>query len=114
MTTEKARTEKSRLCPLCKDSGRFSELIPRQINADEAVYVCDNLNCPYPVGFSSETVAILCKELQPNNTVTQEAEPYHVQSGVTLDFDISDLQIPVLDVDPEMDEVLREFLDQQH
>jgi hypothetical protein len=38
----------------------------RQINAEEALYVCNNGNCPYPVGLSDQLVQNPVPELKPN------------------------------------------------
>lgn len=47
-------------CPVCNRSGHTTNgngvLILRQINATEAIYVCNNTECFYPVG---EEVAII-------------------------------------------------------
>ena len=39
-------------CPVCAGCGRRS-LILRQINAEEAIYVCENPACSYPVGYDA-------------------------------------------------------------
>ena len=54
------------VCPLCSEVGRSGTLVLRQINAREAVYVCNNSQCPYPVGLSDQIVQNPVPELQPN------------------------------------------------
>ena len=54
------------VCPLCTEVGRSGTLLLRQINANEAVYVCNNSQCPYPVSLSDQIVQNSVPELQPN------------------------------------------------
>lgn len=58
-------------CPVCggPDSGQRS-LILRQINAEEAVYVCENSACCYPVGYDVKVVRRPMPELlgKPKDT----------------------------------------------
>lgn len=54
------------LCPLCCEVGRSGTLVLRQINAEEAIYVCNNSQCPYPVGLSDQIIQNPVPELQPN------------------------------------------------
>ena len=60
------------VCPLCSEVGRSGTLVLRQINAEEAVYVCNNSQCPYPVGLSDQLVQNLVPELQPNADQSKE------------------------------------------
>lgn len=54
------------VCPLCTEVGRSGTLVLRQINANEAIYVCNNSQCPYPVSLSDQIVQNPVPELQPN------------------------------------------------
>ena len=60
------------VCPACCEVGRSGTLTLRQINADEAVYVCENSQCPYPVGQNDLVVHNPVPELQPNAENQQE------------------------------------------
>ena len=54
MASVPAQEEKSnkKWCPICSKSGNgHGNLVLRQINAEEAVFVCENPDCCYPVGF---------------------------------------------------------------
>lgn len=51
------------LCPLCIANGRFSNLSLRQINAKEAIFVCGNSECSYPIGEEVKTVQRIIPEL---------------------------------------------------
>ena len=64
----------SRVCPVCSTgkSGPSSTLILRQINATEAIYVCSNPNCVYPVGQEVVTVERTLREMMPDY---QESSP---------------------------------------
>lgn len=44
-----------KFCPVCDGSGGMI-LTLRQINAEEAVYVCENPACCYPVGYDAQLV----------------------------------------------------------
>jgi len=58
-----------RLCPLCgvndegKEVGDRGTLSLRQINSKEAIYVCNNPNCIYPVGEEVVVVERIVPEL---------------------------------------------------
>lgn len=46
-----------KLCPVCGELGSGqSSLMLRQINAEEAIYVCENPACCYPVGYDVKSV----------------------------------------------------------
>ena len=60
------------VCPLCSEVGRSGTLVLRQINAEEAVYVCNNSQCPYPVGLSDQLVQNPVPELQPSADQSKE------------------------------------------
>lgn len=51
-------------CPVCSEVGRTGALVLRQINAEEGIYVCNNSQCPYPVGISDNTIQISVPELR--------------------------------------------------
>ena len=55
-----------KVCPLCNANGSEQNgiLTLRQINAKEAIYVCENPNCIYPVG---EEVKIIHRVLELSN-----------------------------------------------
>lgn len=59
MANASPREEKSekKWCPICNKSnvGQRS-LVLRQINMEEAVYVCENPDCCYPVGFQVDCI----------------------------------------------------------
>ena len=57
----------SRVCPVCsKDSSKpCNTLILRQINDSEAIYVCSNPDCYYPVGQEVTVVERTIKEMVP-------------------------------------------------
>ena len=59
-------------CPLCCEVGRPGTLVLRQINAEEAVYVCNNSQCPYPVGISDSTVLNPVPELREDSSTPAE------------------------------------------
>ena len=54
------------VCPACCEVGRTGTLVLRQINAKEAIYVCNDSLCPYPVGLSDKIVENPVPELQPD------------------------------------------------
>ena len=65
-------------CPVCCEVGRPGTLVLRQINAEEAVYVCNNSQCPYPVGTSDSTVLNPVPELREDtNTHAENGKRLH-------------------------------------
>ncbi len=91
------------ICPLCRGNNRQGELRLRQINAQEAVYVCTNSHCPYPVGFNSATVH------RPVREMTQQVPK--IKEHVEINA-VSNEQ-NTLNVDTELDQLLCDFIDQQ-
>ena len=64
--------EKEDNCPVCSEFERTGKLILRNINAEEAIYVCSNSQCPYPIGLSDQVTTNLIPELQPEREAVQE------------------------------------------
>ena len=68
----------SRVCPLCSknSSDHSSTLTLRQINDSEAIYVCSNPDCHYPVGQEVVTVERKIKEMMPGfeDTISPQDE----------------------------------------
>lgn len=66
-------TTGSKPCPVCIRSGHpTSTLILRQVNATEAIYVCDHPECCYPVGEEMMAVRRIVPELVER---AEEREP---------------------------------------
>ena len=100
------------LCPLCKDLGRSGELLLRQLNTKEALYVCNNSRCPYPVGISTETISRPVRELLEQPPENVESVPQAVShEDATNDSVCVVSEPPVFDSD--MNELLLDFLNQQ-
>ncbi len=60
-----------KFCPLCSVPGSSqgsSPLSLRQINANEAIYVCNNQECLYPVGEAVEIIQNKVPELLDGET----------------------------------------------
>lgn len=57
----------SRVCPLCSKgrSDPVKTLTLRQINDSEAIYVCSNPDCVYPVGQEVTIIERKIKEMMP-------------------------------------------------
>ena len=54
-------------CPVCCEFGRTGTHVLRQINAEEAVYVCNHSQCPFPVGVSDQVIQNPVPELRTNS-----------------------------------------------
>lgn len=66
-----------RPCPLCQVLGRTGVLVLRQINIDEAIYVCTDNQCFYPVAvgtIESELVKRHISEWEEQDTIEQVLE----------------------------------------
>ena len=55
-------------CPVCNRSGRTTSLSLRQVNATEAIYVCNDPDCLYPVGEEITVITRTVPELLPAET----------------------------------------------
>ena len=118
------------VCPLCSEVGRSGTLVLRQINAEEAIYVCNNGQCPYPVGLSDQLVQNPVPELQPNADQSKEngklmgkvffcssvsfylvslgiAEKEQVESAAPAP-EVDDYEVDFL-LDPELDALMQEL-----
>lgn len=95
------------ICPLCEELGRTGKLSLKQINALEALYVCNNSKCPYPVGMSAETVHRPVKELLDPSEEKEQSVPSNEDASNML------LEVPMIQFDSELDELLQNFLDEQ-
>ena len=100
------------LCPLCKDLGRSGELFLRQLNTKEALYVCNNSRCPYPVGISTETISRPVRELLEQPPESVESVPQVVSHEEATNDSVYVVSKPLV-FDSEMNELLLDFLDQQ-
>jgi len=81
-----------------------------QINAQEAVHVCSNPVCPYPVGSNCETVYKPVKELllsKPHAKFKVEETKHNDRQAV------DNKQQQATSIDTELDELLSNFIDQQ-
>lgn len=107
---EPQKKSEADICPLCEELGRTSELFLKQINAMESLYVCNNSKCPYPVGVSTETVYRPVKELL-DQSEEKELESQTISAGEDDPSVIS--EVPVIQFDSELSELLLNFLDNQ-
>ncbi len=67
----------NRVCPVCSSSSSgppSNTLILRQINDTEAIYVCSNPDCVYPVGQEVITVERTIREMMPDFQDTPSPE----------------------------------------
>lgn len=58
----------STVCPVCRSNGSepCDTLVLRQISATEAIYVCSNPTCVYPVGHEAVFVKRTVEEMMPD------------------------------------------------
>ncbi len=82
----------------------------KQINAIEALYVCTNSKCPYPVGVNVETVYSPVKELL-DKSEDNESTPQTTSAGEAASSVIA--EATGISFDSELNELLLNFLDQQ-
>lgn len=81
----------SKVCPLCRAGGSESNtscsLTLRQINATEAIYVCNNPDCDYPVGEEVVVIKRVIPELLPSADENSEmANTMHLLPGETSEL----------------------------
>lgn len=85
----------SKPCPVCTRSGRTTtSLSLRQVNATEAIYVCNDPDCLYPVGEEITVITRTVPELLPAETadlsksvqgpVDDQGQSSSVKSGIEL------------------------------
>lgn len=73
--------DKGENCPVCSELGRSGILQLRNINDSEAIYVCNNTECPFPVGLSDKIAENVIPSLLPESEQDQEEREASDQEG---------------------------------